>query len=578
MGTGFLPYQRDVRNRELQTANEDLRIAIIGLDGGTFDLIRPWAEAGHLPTLARLMREGSWGELRSTMPPITAPAWSSFITGKNPGKHGLIDFVFRRPDSYAVSPVNASLRQGRSLWSLLSEAGRRVIVVNVPLTYPPEPVNGVIISGLLTPSEQSDFTYPPELAQDLREEGYQIHAPQSYAKGDIDRFLRSIYGTTEIQLDTLQRLMQNERWDFLMYVFRGTDRLQHGLWHFMDPTHPLHEAPGSAQYQDAILEYYQYIDRYLDDLMTQLDERTLLILMSDHGAGPFHKYIHMNNWLMRWGLLRLKKSLPTRLKKAMFDLGITPLNIYNILLHLGLGGLKGKVTKGKGEKKLSRLFLSFKDVDWAKTRAYSLGNAGQLWINLRGREPMGTVAPGSEYTAVRQEVIERLKELEDPETSERLVEVPSTRDTIYTREELFQGPYVEQMPDIVFVPKGFRYLSFGEYEFASNRLVDVSHGITGWHRREGMVLLHGAPVQAGAQLQDARIEDVAPTVLHLMGQPVPADVDGRVLTEALRPDWVREKGIAQVSDQDSATPSSVDFSPADEEAVRQRLRDLGYLG
>jgi predicted AlkP superfamily phosphohydrolase/phosphomutase len=203
---------------------------------------------------------------------------------------------------------------------------------------------------------------------------------------------------------------------------------------------------------------------------------------------------------------------------------------------------------------------------------YSLGNAGQLWINLRGREPMGTVAPGSEYEAVRQDVIERLMAMRDPETGEQLV------DAVYTREMLYDGPYLERMPDIVFVPKGFRYLSFGEYEFASHRLVDVSYGITGWHRQEGMVLLYGAPVRAGGRLEEARIEDVAPTVLYLMGQPVPADMDGHVLTEALRPDWIDPDRLAPAAMEGGAVRQHADFSPADEEAVRQRLQDLGYLG
>lgn len=550
-----------------------LRTVIIGLDGGTFDLVQPWVEAGLLPTFERLMQEGAWGHMRSTMPPITAPAWSSFITGKNPGKHGLIDFVFRRPGTYDVSPVNASMRQGRSLWSRLGDGGKTVVVVNVPVTFPPEPVTGCMITGLLTPSEQSDFTYPSELAEELRRGGYRIHAPQSYARGDIDRFLQAVYNTTDVQLTTLQRLMQEHAWDFAMYVFRGPDRLQHGLWHFMDTSHPLHGASGTDRYRNAILEHYQYIDRKLAQLLSRIDEHTVLILMSDHGAGPFHKYIYMNNWLRRWGLLQMKKGVAAGIKGAMFGLGVTPVSVYNLMLKLGLGGLKGQVTKGKGQKRLSRLFPSFQDVDWSRTRVYSLGNAGQLWINLRGREPMGTVEPGSEYETVRQDVIERLLAMRDPESGELLV------DSVYVREELYHGPYLDRMPDVVFVPQGFRYLSFGEYEFASNRLIDISYGITGWHRQNGMVLLHGKPIQAGGQCLDrACLEDVAPTVLYLMGQPVPADLDGRVLTEALHQEWVDPHRLAPVvTDADQARQHD-GFSAADEEAVRQRLQDLGYLG
>ncbi|MCP4424198.1 MAG: hypothetical protein GY803_06890 [Chloroflexi bacterium] len=549
-----------------------LRVIIMGLDGGTFDLIKPWADEGHLPTFQRLMQEGVWGELDSTMPPITAPAWSSFITGKNPGKHGLVDFVFRRPDSYSVSPINASVRNGRSLWSLLGDGDKKVVVVNVPVTYPPEPVNGLLVTGLMTPSEKSNFTHPPELAPKLRDSGYTIHSPQSYARGNIEKFTQAIRDTTGNQLNHLRRLLKENPWDFAMYVFRGPDRLSHGLWHFMDKTHPLHGAPGTEEHRHAIRDHYQYIDQQLGDMMAEFDNNTVLILMSDHGFGPFHKYIYMNNWLLKWDLLRLRRGPLTRLKKAAFNLGITPVSIYNQMLKLGLGGLKGKVTKGKGNKKLGRFFLSFNDIDWATTTVYSLGNVGQLWINLKGREPMGIVEPGAEYEAARQDTIDRLKAMRDPETGEPMV------DEVYTREMLYSGPFLERMPDIVFVPKGFRYLSFGEYEFASNKLVDPSYGITGWHRRPGMALLHGVPIQAQQALQQAKIEDIAPTVLYLMGQQVPGDMDGRVLTEALREEWVSEDRLARAKTDDSAEQGFIEFSNEDEDAVRQRLEDLGYLG
>ncbi len=556
----------------MEPSHENTRVAVIGLDGGTFDLIKPWVDAGYLPTFQKLMAEGVWGELRSTMPPITAPAWSSFITGKNPGNHGLIDFVFRRPDSYNVSPVNATVRQGRSLWSLLSSGNKRVLVVNVPLTFPPEPVNGTMITGLMTPSEDSDFTYPPQLAEKLRADGYRIHSPQSYARGNMTRFVSAIDEVTAVQLKTVGRLMREEPWDFMMYVFRGPDRMQHGLWHFMDEQHPLHGAPGTAEFKDAIRKHYQTIDGQLADMLAEFDENTVVVMMSDHGFGPFHKYIYMNNWLLKWGLLGLKKGPMTQLKKTAFQLGITPITIYNQMLKLGLGGMKGKVTKGKGNKKLARFFLSFNDIDWARTSVYSLGNAGQLWINVKGREPQGTVSPGAEYEAVRQDVIDRLREMRDPETGEKMV------DEVYTREEMYQGDYLEKMPDIVFVPQNFRYLSFGEYEFASNKLVDVSYGITGWHRMNGMTLFHGKPVNVNGELQNARIEDIAPTVLYLMGQPVPSAMNGRILTEVLRPEWIDEKRMERVDIDTQTDHAHIDFSMDDEDAVRQRLEDLGYLG
>ena len=169
------------------------RVLIIGLDGVPWELLRRWASAGHLPTLARLIRTGSAGPLASTMPPTSGPAWSSFMTGKNPGQTGIYDFLYRRPGSYVFPPVNAALRSGQSVWSLLGEQGKRVAVVNIPISYPVEPVNGVLISGWMTPYFAKDFTWPPELGDEIaREVGdYRIYPAETFAESRKDSFFRA---------------------------------------------------------------------------------------------------------------------------------------------------------------------------------------------------------------------------------------------------------------------------------------------------------------------------------------------------------------------------------------------------
>ena len=410
------------------------KVMVIGLDGATFDLIEPWAETGHLPTFRRLMAQGAYGPLRSTIPPMTAPAWTSYMTGKNPGKHGLYDWIHRRDDSYGVSPVTASHCQDATLWSLLSNRDRRACVINVPMTFPPNAVNGVMISGLPAPSTQVTITHPPDLLKEIEANvGEYLLYPdpgQAYSDSGVDAFLDNLYRTTETRLRVLDYLRAREDWDFTMVVLNGTDTVQHAMWKYMSTDHPLHQPDKREKYGDAILRYFQYVDRALDRIVSGLDDGTTLVIMSDHGFGPFHKFIHLNNWLRQEGWLQLKNSPWAKAKSGLFSLGLTPMGVYNLLMRLGLGAFKREVVRGRGQGLLKRLFLSFDDVDWQRTEAYSLGNVGQISVNVRGREPQGCVDPGEPYESLRDEIIDRLCQLQDPETGELVVEAAYRREEI----------------------------------------------------------------------------------------------------------------------------------------------------
>lgn len=555
------------------------RVFVVGLDGATFDLIRPWAQAGDLPTLARLMGTGAWGELRTTVPPMTGPAWTSFMTGQNPGKHGIFDWIARRSDAYDVMPLSARHRQTRSLWALASQAGRRVFVFNVPMTYPPEAVNGILIAGLPAPAARPDVAYPTNTYDEItRLVGSYILYPdpgQAYSDSGVDAFLSRLYRCTDDRIRILEHFWQKERWDLTMVVFNGTDAVQHALWKYMDPSHPLHDRARAAQYGDAILQFYRRMDAWLGTILDSLDDDTVLMVMSDHGAGPFHKFIHVNNWLMREGFLCLRRTLLSQAKRLWFTVGFTPMQVYNLLMRLGLGAFKREVVRGRGQVLLKALFLSFAEVDWRRTQAYSLGNVGQIFLNVRGREPLGCVARGADYERVREAIMAGLMDLRDPDTGEAVIE------QVFPREEVYQGPYLDQAPDILFLPRNLEYFGFGEYEFGSNRVIEpVVRGISGTHRMNGVLLLAGRPIRAGQKIQGAQIVDLAPTILHLLGLPVCSEMDGRVLTEALTAP-VRPASLpVAVSDPDWAgTPSDGDdFTADDEEAVLERLRNLGYVG
>ena len=566
------------RNGSGGAAAPKARVLVIGLDGATFDLIKPWAAEGRLPTLARLMDGGAHGSLHSTIPPMTGPAWTTFATGVNPGKHDLYDWIAREAGTYHFLPTTALDCKTPTVYELLSQVGRSVCVMNVPMTFPPKPVNGVVVSGLPAPDLESGVTYPETLLDEIRENvGDYILYPdpgQAYSDSGIDAFLKRLYRTTDLRVETLNYLRGRDDWDFAMVVFNGTDTISHAMWKFMDSSHPLHDPAKAKKYGNAIRDYYSYVDAKLAAIVDELDDDTTLIIMSDHGFGPFHKFIHVNNWLMDQDFMAVKPGALAALKHRMFRLGFSPMNVYNTLMALGLGSLKREVVRGQGQGLMKTLFLSFDDVDWSRTKAYSLGNVGQIRINVAGREPFGCVARGEEYEAVRDDIIARLYRMTDPKTGEQVVE------QVYRREEIYAGPYLDDAPDIVFIPRRLEYFGFGEYEFGSHKIIEpMQRGISGTHRLNGIFIAYGARVRAGAATHDAHLVDLAPTILHLMDEAVADHMDGRVLTEAL------SAAVSKPIERRSYTPQADDagdgdagLSAADQAVIAARLRSLGYVG
>jgi len=553
------------------------KVLVIGLDGATFDLIKPWAEQGHLPTLNKIMNEGAHGELNSTVPPMTAPAWTSFATGVNPGKHRLYDWVSRESDSYEFTPVTALDGTAPTIYQLLGELDRRVCAFNIPMTYPPVPVNGIMISGMPTPSTDVEFTYPRTLYQEILDNvGDYILYPdpgQAYSDAGIDAFLERLYRCTDLRVQTLDYLMGREAWDFAMLVFNGTDTISHALWKFMDDTHPLHDPAKAEKYGNAIRDYYMYVDGYLAQIVADLADDTTLIIMSDHGFGPFHKFIHVNNWLIQNDYMAVNGGLKSRLKKATFGMGFSPMNVYNMMMRFGMGKAKKEVVRGKGQNLLKTLFLSFDDIDWEKTQAYSLGNVGQIYINVAGREPNGCVQPGEEYDKVREAIMAQLYELRDPETGEQVVE------TVYRREEIYSGPQLELAPDIVFIPTRLEYFGFGEYEFGSHKIIEpMKRGISGTHRMNGVFLAYGNNVEPGVVVEGAGLVDLAPTILHLMSAPVPEQMDGRILDEVVSAEFEPLPTDQHVYEMVYAGSSGTGLSDEEKQIVADRLRGLGYVG
>jgi predicted AlkP superfamily phosphohydrolase/phosphomutase len=550
------------------------KVFILGLDGASPEIIESLITLGKLPTFSMLRREGVMGRLRTTIPPITGSAWSSFMTGKNPGKHGIFDFICRKEGTYRLTPINARKREGRAIWSLASDAGKRVCVYNVPVTYPPEKVNGVVVSGMLTPPNRTDYTYPVGLAKELDRvtQGYPIHIAEAYSRGQEERFLKHLYEVTEKRIRAMEYLFRQEDWDLFVGIVEGIDIIQHELWHCWDASHFRHP-DSSGRYSDVIAQYYGEMDDLLRNILEDwIGPQRTLIIMSDHGAGPLKKLLYLNNFLMKKGFLRLKRGFASSFKHLLFRSGFVPMTFYHLLLQIGLGRIKKKTRFGQKESYLRPFFLSFEDVEWTQTKAYSFGStAGQIYLNLKDREPQGIVSPGREAEEVREEIMEDLRNLVDEETGERVI------GEIYRKEDLYQGPHLKEAPDIVFLPKSLEIVAFGEYEFASHRVMDYSWGVSGSHRMDGLLMMRGKTLKQGTIIEGAHITDLAPSILYLLGLSIPDSMDGKVLEKAFLERAFEEKRIQFVKESPSSSLSEEIYSHEEEEELKKQLKGLGYL-
>ena len=552
------------------------RVLVIGIDGTTFDWIDPLMQEGKLPNLARISQQGTRGPLETVFPPITSTAWTSFATGKNPGKHGILEFIQRRGGSMREMAANASQRTGKALWEILGDAGKKVIVTNFPVTYPPRPVNGVLISDFMTPRGRRDITYPNTLLADIEAKlgPYRLYLTQTYAKGNVDGVLDEVFDEVDYKSKVNRYLMEREDWDFLVTHIWGTDRLQHETWHVMDQSHPRHDSEEFKAHRARIVEFWQKVDQEVGNMVAAAGPETTVVLASDHGFGPAHKYCAFNIWLMQEGFLKLKRTAQTRLKQAMFALGMTPEFAFKLSrqpIFKKIRPARGVGTQGNKVSRLNQLFLSFNDVDWSRTIAFSKGNYGQIFINLKGREPHGIVEE-ADYPKIREQIVKKLQSMRDPDTGEPFI------GELYTREDLYQGEHIADAPDVCFLPKDMRYVSLGNMDFTSNRFIVDAFGNSGTHRMHGILMVQGPNIRPGARLTEAKILDCAPTILHLMGLPVPEDMDGKVLTGLFTDDFMRQHPV-QVGDAATGEDlPDLEFSDEESEEVRERLRELGYLG
>lgn len=465
---------------------------LIGLDGATFDLLMPWIRKGKLPFLRKLISEGVYGDLESTVPTISAAAWASLVTGKNPGKHGVFDFV-----TSEGRIINSTCVKSQKLWGVLSEYGLNCCVVNVPVTYPPDKIKGYMISSFLTPPGRKDFVFPPSLIETLTENKYKIDIefekygmiPEGVERRLEDfrwNMLQGIYDTLKRRCNTVLDLIGKRKWDFLMVVFRETDLIQHLFWDEMD----------------VMLRFYQSLDDCTNAIVDHFrisccgkKDDVLLLLLSDHGFGKdCEKIFNVRAWLASQGRIFNESLLPRIYKKAYKKLAET---CKWVTIHKSSRKLNSIISISSFQLKLK------------------IGMHGIYISKLKFNTKRA-------YIEFRDALIDKLRAVKDPETGNRVFL------GVWKREDVFEGPYLHQLPDVVYRTRP-QYIA---QDKEGTDLFQDHKGLPGGHisHPKGILIASGSLTRRGEKVENAHIYDIMPTILHFFSLPVSKDLDGKVLS------------------------------------------------
>lgn len=522
------------------------RCIVIGIDGATFDLLDDWIEAGELPNLRELRDNGFSTELESVLPYYSAPAWTSIVTGKQPNRHGVFDFFYQ--DGGQLNTINSTMRQANAVWNILDQLGGRSIVLNVPGTYPAEEFDGSMVTGMLTPSADDDFTHPKKLREQLNEYSldswWQMLPFLVYSQTRPNKALDIANDIADGRLNLARELMSENDWDLTFMVLRVTDTVQHFLW----------------DNEELMLAMYKNIDQQLGEIREEYTDENIIVL-SDHGFRSADRTFYINNFLYNEGYLTTKKNPNRNFQYALSNIGeeIVKLSSYVFPVEYLL------------ENSITERFLSdtiSKDVDFDATEAFCL-SASASGVRV--------VAEDDRKSEIIPALVEDLRELRDPATGEKVL------DSVFTREERYSDGNVEKAPDIFFtlanqytisdliVPPelGLRNLvqSTGDLPVTTERL---GYQHSGEHARNGILLMDGPNVLEDT-VSERSLLDVLPTLLHAMEYPIPDDLDGSIIKEALS--IPQEPEYVTLEER-----TTTDRGGENDERVKERLQDLGYLG
>ena len=548
------------------------KVFCVGLDGATFDVIDPLIAKGKLPALEKLLASGTRARLASTVPPLSAPAWVSFMTGTNPGRHGVFHFRAMDEGTLGSSLVGSWAYRGRTIFDYASRAGLDVLAFRVPMTYPPWPLQGVMVAGFPTPDPRTNYSSPTEVAERI---GPLVKlSPFKAMMANLDAQIENIDFYLERSTKALVELAAERDADLFCYVNSATDWIAHKFWRYSDPRAPGYE-PHASDNGTLLESFYEKVDASLGALLDEAADDALVIVLSDHGTGPRTvNRFNTNAWLEELGLWErsprnmsgsalkteviqwVKKNVPgkTSLKPWLWQ-KFPPLRSALRSSAQGLRDYGGAMNS-------------------ARSRTYRMSlhdHVEGVNVNLVGREPDGIVEAG-DFESTREQVIEAARSMTDPATGRRLFHA------VHKREELYEGAHAHLAPDVVLI------LDPEEHEFGTGSgkkgvfsRVPSSHlgHSSATHRPDGILAMAGPGVRTG-ELEGIQLIDVPATILWALGLEVPDEMDGRVLTEAFWSELAESFPIRHGAAATQESESSA-FTAEEEEQMTAHLRDLGYL-
>lgn len=560
------------------------RVLIIGLDGASPFLVRQWRES--LPSLSYLMDEGASGVLTSVLPPRSVPAWYCFATGMNPAKLGVFGFSQRLPGTYDYTFANLSHCRAPTMWQWLNRYGKKTAILHVPGTYPPHAIGGMMVAGWPGPNNRGQLTYtqPAHYSREIDQllgRPFEFLSPYPMQLDNDEQMLGERQRILKMHGTVAHRLLQKELWDLGIVVFSPIDRASHQFWRHLDPQHPAHDSNANALQKNALRQIYEAADVEVGRLLPLLNEEDTVFIVSDHGFGPAYRTFYLNEWLHQQGYLVLKEDnrqgsanrsgIIGRLAAPLFWLNNNFSSVRRLLDPLKKRPFANQLRdayvrrKEKGVVRLNHL-----PVDWERTQAYC-PDEGALYLNLKGRDPQGIVAPGEEAEAILAKIMDELQTIVDLQTG---TAVPVT---LHRKEAIYSGPFLADAPELLVVMDN--YATEVMAEMGSGQLFAANEARNGTHTLEGLLIAKGPGIPGGT-IANASLLDIAPTALHLLGIPQPAGTDGEVLLQIFkgdatikrRPVQTAESGVNQLASQEI-----IELTAEEQAAVEQQLRNLGYL-
>ncbi len=556
------------------------RTLLVGLDAACWEYLDPLLHAGRLPTIQKLINSGIWGVLNSTMPPWTPAAWSSIATGKNPGKHGVFDMLWRKPGEYGFRPTNAHLRQGTPFWQYLNAAGVRVGLVNVPFTHPPTPIQGFLLCGFGTPDSARDLTWPPEAQQWMESQFGPYHpvvSTEVLRSGHPEEILATEKRHQAYLVEAGAALAEKYQVDVLVINLMLTDHANHKM-----PT------------MELVQEAYLQSDADLENLISSFQPDNVM-LISDHGSSRLKGDFLFNIWLREHGYCVYHENAP-----GQQDAALNWLLEYWFQDHLNWSGRSEKMLRRFIRIVLPRLPKKMQSSFWAKIQdvipyaeahmrlstkpdfnrtAIFPGslNSGLLYFNIINREPSGVI-PAEEKKVLVAKLKDELSKILEPDTGEPLFAA------IFSSDELYAGPATGQAPDIVVdayrsqwnirtrQPAPHKGKRHDRYFVTFDQNRDF-----GWHSPDGVFIFSGRVVQSSQTAHSGHLMDVPATLLHIYDVPVPEDWDGHVMGELLAPELSDRPIRTQPGDAEPQTIEESLYSSEEDDLMINHLRALGYL-